>query len=108
MTSPLQIAEVMAIGISLTLKTYIPIGLVPVTIAHEPQQPLKDIDDIKRQEEHLAHLSRMDTLVVDHIAVDPRRIPRPEGAEKVYTYSLGYKPALDYKSFFSFTTHKDT
>ena len=66
----LQIVKVALIGIGLTLKRDVAVGIA----AHGlPDQPLENVSDIEEHVEHLALLGGVDALVVHHLVaqIDP-------------------------------------
>lgn len=81
----------MTIPISLSFKTYIHIRLIPVAILRQPEKPFYDIENVEWQEEQFPLLRCMDTLVIDHISVNPRRIPCPICPKQIDTYPFGYE-----------------
>ena len=63
-TAFLQIVEIALVGVCLTLKRDVAIGITTHRQAHEP---LHQIGDIKEDEEHLALLSRVDAFMIHHL-----------------------------------------
>lgn len=90
-----QIAEVVAVGVCLALEGYVAIGSVVVAVLHQPYKPFQDIDNVERDEQHLAHLRRVDSLVVDHMEVNPPGVARPECAEEIYTNPFRHNSAAN-------------
>ena len=69
--SPLQIMQIALVGIGLTLKRDIAVGIA----AHrQPQQPFHQIGEVEEHKEHLALLRRVNALMVHHLMaqIDPR------------------------------------
>ena len=66
-----QVIEVTLVGIGLALKGNVAVGITP---HGQPHQPLDEIGEIEKHEEHLALLRRVDALVVHHLVaqVHPR------------------------------------
>lgn len=71
MLSALQVFEVMSICICLPFKTDIQIGIVPISVLYQSENPFKQIENVKRNEKQFLLLFSMNTLVVDDILVNP-------------------------------------
>lgn len=70
MAAMVQIVEITLVGIGLTFKRDIAVGIA----AHgQPDHPLEDISDIEEHVKHLALLGGVDALVVHHLVaqIDP-------------------------------------
>lgn len=64
-------------------------------MAEEEQQPFDEVGDVEKEEEQFSLLSRVNALVVDHLAIDPRCVARPKRAEKVDAVVLWHDTAAD-------------
>lgn len=86
-------------GVSLPLERDVPVGLVPVAILRETDEPFQDVKQIKRHIQQLLHLGCMDALVVHYLCVYPGLVTNPKSAEKVYAKPFRRKSAFDYLRF---------
>lgn len=96
MTPPGQIIEVIAMSISLLLKGNGAIGAVEIALNDQTHQPLQHIYYIEPHEEELAHLRRVDSLMVHQLVGEPRRVAHPQRAQQIDTKSLRHKARFDY------------
>ena len=102
MRAGLQVIHIALVGIGLTLKRDIPVGIAAHRQAH---QPFAQISDEEEHEQHLALLRRVDSFVVHHLVaqVNP-------GMHKQHTQQVDGREALEwqYRSPHNFHNGKGT
>ena len=85
-----QIVRIALIGVRLALKRDVAVGVPP---HGQPHQPLDDISEIEKHEQHLALLRRVNALMVDQLVAqvhammheqNPQQINRRETPEGQY------------------------
>lgn len=94
MPAVLQVMKIVAMLVRLALKGYVHVSLLHVAVLDQAHEPLQDIEHIKGQHQQFQLLGRMNLLVVDDMAVYPRTVPRPQGAEEVDTIPLAHESTL--------------
>ena len=86
----IQVIQIALIGIGLTLKRDIPVG---VAAHRQSQQPFHKIGNVKEHEQHLALLRRVDAFVVHQLAA--QILP---GVHKKYTQQIDSREALEWQN----------
>ena len=85
-----QVVEIALVGICLSLKRDVAVSVAPHGQSH---QPLNDVSEVEKHEQHLALLSRVDALVVNQLVAQihammhkqhPQQINRREAMKGQY------------------------
>ena len=80
MPAGVQIIEIALVGIGLTLKRDVAVGVTP---HRQPDNPLHEISQIEEDEQHLPLLCRVDALVVHHLVAQVYAMVYKEDSQQV-------------------------
>ena len=80
MPTGVQIIEIALVGIGLTLKRDVAVG---VTLHRQPDNPLHEISQIEEDEQQLPLLSRVDALMVHHLVAQVYAMVYKEDSQQV-------------------------
>lgn len=81
----LQIIEVIAVFVCLSLETDVAIRRQCTPVLHQQHQPFHHVPQVKAHEQQLAHLRRMDAFVVQQLRRQPRAVPHEKHAKQVHS-----------------------